>query len=340
MSTAALLMAMFGALKILGGYIYGGIHNIMVYFMNGSVSTRGNFGVAELAKIIGDILIQFLLLMLPLFAVSLLVGIVANLVQVGFLFSGKTIRPKFSKINPLQGFKRIFSMRSVVEMIKAILKVVAIGTIAYLEFMKQFGKFSTLMMYDIQSSAAAIVDMCINIAFQCGIALVFIGVIDYVYQWWEYEKNLRMTKQEIKDEYKMMEGDPKIKGKIKEKQRQMAMSRMMASVPSADVVITNPTHYAVALRYDEKEAPAPVMLAKGKDLIAQRIKKVAIENHVEIVENKAVAQALFISMEIGQMIPEDMYAAVADILAYVYKLKNPNINRDTNIRRDPKLGSE
>jgi flagellar biosynthetic protein FlhB len=170
-------------------------------------------------------------------------------------------------------------------------------------------------------SVSYIASLCINVAIRVSFSLLFIALLDYVYQWWDYEKSLRMTKQEIKEEYKQMEGNPEIKGKIKQKQRQMSMRRMMAEVPKADVVITNPTHFAIAIKYDASKGEAPIVLAKGQDFIAQRIKEIARENKVEIVENKPLARQIYASVEVGEAIPQELYQAVAEVLAFVYSLK-------------------
>ena len=178
-----------------------------------------------------------------------------------------------------------------------------------------------MRMSDVVAIASKGLEIVFGLIFQICAAMLIIAILDYAYQWWQYEKDLKMTKQEVKDEYKTMEGDPKIKGKIRQKQRQMSMMRMMSRVPEADVVITNPTHYAVALKYDDKVSSAPVVIAKGQDYIARKIKEVAIENNVEIVENKPLAQSLYNLCEIDDEIPADLYQAVADILVFVYKQK-------------------
>lgn len=322
-NTAVMTAAMFGALYLFGGGIVNGMTALLKAMFEKMGDVRADTDVPGMASFISDILWRFLSILAPILIVSAVVGVVANLIQVGFLFTGEPLKPKFSKINPLQGFKRIFSMRSLAEMVKAIIKVTVVGVLVYNEYMRYFDSFPGLMDITPAQAAGEIISICFSLAFKAILALAAIGLADYLYQWWEYEKNLKMTKEEVKQEYKQQEGDPQIKSRRREKARQMSMMRMMQSLPKADVVITNPTHYAVALRYNEEEAPAPVVVAKGKDFVAQKIKDKAREYNIEIVENKPVAQALYTSCDIGQKIPDDMFAAVAEILAYVYRKKNP-----------------
>ncbi len=323
-NTAVMTAANIAALFVFGGSMINGMMNLIVRYFNDVGTQRGSFTAADMNVVVGQAVWELVKIVGPLLGVALAAGVVVNLAQVGFLFSGEGLKPKFSKINPLQGIKRLFSMRSLVEMLKALLKLTIVGVLVYQEYMKNFDKFPGLLNVSIADAAKTIVDICFALAFKAILALVGLGLADYLYQWWEYEKNLKMSKEEVKQEYKQQEGDPLIKSKRRERQRQMSMMRMMQALPKADVVITNPTHYAIALRYNEEENPAPVVLAKGKDLVAKKIKEKARELAVEIVENKPVAQALFVACEIGQSIPDDMFAAVAEILAYVYKLKNPD----------------
>ncbi len=319
-NTAVTMVAMFAAISMFAASILRGVIELLTSYLGSGFELELTMtGVQQMmSHAIGSLFSN----MLPMMLVAVVVGVLVNIVQVGFLFTAASIKPKFSKINPMQGFKRIFSMRSVVEMLKAVLKIAVVGFVVYSEYMNNFPQFPNLMGYSVATGGQAVFDMCMSVGFKASIVLIIIGVADFMYQWFDYEKNLRMTKQEIKDEYKMIEGDPKVKGKIKEKQREIAMKRMMADVPDADVVITNPTHYAVALRYDEQKSPSPMVVAKGQDLVAQRIKDRAREAGVEIVENKPVAQALYLTVDIGQSIPEDMFQAVAEILAFVYNKRS------------------
>ncbi|MCL2002674.1 MAG: flagellar biosynthesis protein FlhB [Oscillospiraceae bacterium] len=334
-NTAALTTCMFIVLFAAGGHMVNGMIALMQYFIGSISATQTLPEQADIAASLFKAIYEFLWILFPVMAVALVVGILVNVAQVGFLITGETVKPKLSKINPLQGFKRIFSMRSVVEMLKSILKIGLMTLIVYQEYMKNFGVFPGLLELELGRAAGVIVDMSVAIAVKAAVVLMGIGLADYLYQWWEYERNLKMSKEEIKQEVKQMEGDPLIRSKRKEKQRQMSMMRMMRAVPQADVVITNPTHYAVAVRYDEKEDDAPVVLAKGKDLVALRIRQIAEEHRVEIVENKPVAQALYMSCEVNQRVPYDMFAAVAEIFAYVYKKRHPSSPRRPVTRPRP-----
>jgi flagellar biosynthetic protein FlhB len=207
-----------------------------------------------------------------------------------------------------------------------VFKVLVVGFIAYAYINDKLSDLTVLMGADINTIIRNGFDMIFDLAFRTCAAILILSVIDYGWQWRQYEQELKMTKQEVKEEYKQMEGDPKIKAKIKEKQRKISMRRMMSDVPKADVVITNPTHFAVAVKYDPEAADAPVMLAKGMDYIAYRIRRIAEENDVAIVENKPLARALYDAVEIGDKIPAELYHAVAEVLAYVYSVKNKSIS--------------
>lgn len=257
----------------------------------------------------------------PLILMIMFTGIASNLAQVGILFVPKSIQPKLERISFLSGFKKLFSMKTAKDLVKAILKVIIIFYIGYLLIHPLILDIPKLLDRDINELVDFGVSTSLNMSFKLLIAMVSIAVLDYVFQRTEYAKKLKMTKQEVKDEYKNTEGDPQIKSRIKSVQREMAMSRMMSQVPEADVVITNPTHYAVALRYNKEKDSAPTVIAKGADLIAQRIKEIAKENKIEIVESKQLAQSLYKSTEIGDEIPFELYSAVAEILAYIYSLK-------------------
>ncbi|WP_102346930.1 flagellar biosynthesis protein FlhB [Bacillus sp. Marseille-P3661] len=257
----------------------------------------------------------------PIMLTVFIAGLAANYMQFGFLFSSETIQFKLEKINPIQGAKRIFSIRAIVEMFKSILKILIVGTGAFAILWINFDGVLLLSQQGVGASLAFLGKITVQMGITVSILLIILSIFDYAYQKFEHEKNLRMSKQDIKDEYKNMEGDPKIKSKIKEKQRQMAMQRMMQEVPKADVVITNPTHYAIALKYDETKSDAPIVVAKGVDYIALKIKQVAKNNDVIMVENRPLARALYAQAELGDRIPEQFFKAVAEILAYVYRLK-------------------
>ena len=320
--TAFSLMVMFGVLSIFGKTILDNTKELMISFFNTGENIPKVVGISALSPYLSKAFVQFLMIMVPLLLAAFLAALVFNYLQVGFLFSTKAMKPKMERISLLAGFKRIFSKRTLVELVKSIIKITVLGVVAYDAYMAKIKEMPMLMWANILTSAQATVDILISVAFQLGIALAIIAPFDFLYQWWKYEKDLMMTKQEIRDEYRLTEGDPQIKGKIRQKQRQISAMRMMQAVPNADVIITNPTHYAIALKYDETKHSAPVILAKGKDYIARKIREIALDNKIEIIENKPLAQYLYFFCDIGDEVPEEMYRAVAEILAYVYKIKH------------------
>lgn len=277
--------------------------------------------VAALTPIFIELVIQFFMIIAPVLGVSLIIGIAVDYAQVGYLQVKDPMTPKWEKINPVNGFKRLLSPKSFIQTLKTVIKFTVLGYIVYNEMKKIVPEFPALMQSDLKVSIEYIIEKIFSVAYKLGLAYLFIGLADYGYSRWDYERGLRMTKQEIKEEYKQMEGDPQIKGKIKQKQMQMSLLRMMAEVADADVVITNPTHYAVALKYDDEKSQAPTVTAKGKDFVALKLKEKAAECGVEMVENKPLAQALYATVEVGEEIPPEFYAAVAEILAEIYRLK-------------------
>lgn len=258
----------------------------------------------------------------PLLCASAAAGVVATFLQTKMLVSGEALRPKFSRINPLEGIKRLFSLRSVVEALKGLLKILILLFLIYRFLAGVVDVFPKLMFTDLTSGCAYLLDLAFQMAMQIALAYVVLAAADFFYQWWDYERQIKMSKQEIKEEFKQMEGDPQVKGKIKQLQRQMAQSRMMQKVPGADVVIRNPTHFAVALRYKPDQDAAPLVLAKGQDAVALRIVKVAEEAQVAVVQNVPLARALYATTEIGQEIPPELYNAVAEVLVYLYRLNS------------------
>ena len=260
-------------------------------------------------------------LVLPVMGVVLVLGTAVAYFQVGPLFTLKPVMPDLSKINPLEGLKRLVTLRSLVDLVKSLLKIVIVGFVVYTELSNDWTRVTQLGSMQVPDILSVAGGLTFNIFWKASLAIFVISLFDFWYQRFEFEKSLRMSKQDIKDEFKQQEGSPEIKGKIKERQRAMAMRRMMADVPKADVVITNPTHFAVALHYDGENMQSPVVLAKGVDEVAQKIKKVARDAGVVLVENRPLAQTLYRTVEIGDAIPGELFQAVAEVLAYVYRLK-------------------
>ena len=310
---------MFGALAIFGGQMVEGMSDMERHFF--SSAGPDVLDIASVQASFKDAIVLFLQIMLPFMAAAMLAGVLFNVLQTGFMYSTKALSPKLERISPVAGFKRIFSKRTLIDLFKALIKIAILGYVAYTEFKSRIDEFPALMTQEVRFSAASFAQTAISVAFKLAIALAIFAPFDYLYQRWKYNKDLMMTKQEIKDEYKLTEGDPKVKGKIAQKQREMSRMRMMQAVKDADVIITNPTHYAIALSYKEEKNSAPIVVAKGKDYLAQKIKERARECSVEIVENRPLARALFFFCEVGDEVPEDLYKAVAEVLAYVYRMK-------------------
>ncbi len=321
-ATAITLIGGFLALKILGRYMFKKIYQLMNF----------DFSIIQDAQHIIDdkFLLDFFIFLAtkvfiicgPIFLVVALIGLVTNLLQVGWHPTSKPLKPKFNAFNPVNGFKRMFSGKQIIETLTAILKVSFIGFIIYKEISGQINQIRNIIYMDLIEAVAYILDFAINIGMTVGYYFIIIAILDFAYQRFSHNKKLRMSKQEIKDEYKQIEGDPFIKGKIKQKMRESSLKRMMQEVPGADVIITNPTHFAVAIKYDREKETAPIVVAKGVDYLAQKIKEIGKENNIEIVENKPLARALYGSVDIGKEIPPELYQAVAEVLAFVYKLRN------------------
>jgi len=263
----------------------------------------------------------YLSIMVPVFVAITLVGVGSNLLQSGLVLTARPLGPDFSRIDPLKGLQRVFSLRSIVELMKAIIKLAVISYVVYQVFQERYFQITSMVGTDIYRVAGALGDAAMEILFKAGLALLAVAVLDYGYQRWEYERNARMTRQEVKEEYRQSEGDPKVRSKIRQQQRQMAARRMMHDVPASDVVITNPTHLAVALQYRPEAMRAPKVTAKGQLLVAERIKEIARQHGVPVIENKPLAQALFKSVDVGCEVPPDLYRAVAEVLVFIYQLR-------------------
>ncbi|WP_080846434.1 flagellar biosynthesis protein FlhB [Cytobacillus gottheilii] len=319
-NTALVLLAVFLFLFFAGSYLI----NILIYIMRHSFQEYMMLDLTEesIVVIFLDVIKELVIFLGPIMAVAMVGGIIANYAQVGVLFSTEAIQPKLEKLDPIKGFKRIFAVRALVELLKSMLKIGFVGAVAFAVLWLRIDEILYLSQKSIGAAMATIGSLTVQMGLFAVIALLFLAVLDYFYQKYDFEKNIRMSKQDIKDEHKNSEGDPLIKSKIKQKQREMAMRRMMQEVPNADVVITNPTHYAIVLKYDEAKSDAPIVVAKGVDFVAQKIKLIAKEHDIAAVENRPLARALYSQAEIGEAIPEEFFKAVAEILAYVYRIKH------------------
>ncbi len=263
---------------------------------------------------------QMALLLWPLMLTGLVLGFLSGFLQIGWLFTTKPLQPDFKKLDPIQGMGKLLSKRSFFEALKSFGKIILVGVLAYWTLFGRFDSFLGLAGVPLEAATSFMADVMFVILLKCCILLMVIAVIDYLFSRYEMEKKMKMTKQEVKEEHKETEGDPQIKQKVRSIQREMAQKRMMAEVPQSDVIITNPTHYAVALQYRREQMDAPIVAAKGSDHLARRIREIGAAHEVPVVENPVVARTLY-QVELGEAIPEDMFKAVAEILAYVYSLK-------------------
>ncbi|MGA2545752.1 MAG: flagellar biosynthesis protein FlhB [Rectinemataceae bacterium] len=306
------------ALVLLGPYFAGTMRDMLVFYL-------GLVGKADIARDSGPIVAAFFSyfarLTLPIAAVAVIGAIFSNVLQVGFVFSVKPITPDFSKIVPRFGqyFKRtLFSVEGLFNFAKSLMKIIIIGVISYLTIQGEFDKLRRLFEGPFWPSIAFIFSLTMRLVIEVAAALIALAIPDYLFQRRQYMESLKMSKQEVKEERKMQEGDPLVKSRLRERMRELLLRNMAVNVPKADVVITNPTHYAIALEWDREKMPAPTVTAKGVDEVAQRIKRIAAENGVPLVENRPLARALYADVEIGDSIPDKYYQAIAAVLAHIY----------------------
>ena len=293
------------------------------YFQH--VARHGDLNYNVLAILFTEAGAGVVFAVLGVFAVAFLIGILANVAQFGFLFTFQSIKPSFGKLNPINGFKTLFSKRSLVQLGKQLLKLTAVGIILYTELSNNLYVFAKVGDMDPGQVVDLMMNLIFNISWKFGLLLILIGVLDYAYERWQLQQNLKMTKQEVKDEYRQSEGNPEAKAALKRRQRETARRRMMQAVPRATVVVTNPTHFAVALEWDDVSMEAPVVVAKGADLLAKRIRDIAREHNIPIMENPPLARTLYDRVDLDQAIPPNLYAAVAQVIAFVYQLKRKTI---------------
>lgn len=324
-NSVVVLMAGLMSIRYAGPYMVDSLRDITVFFyqnLNTSLGTENiySYGIFLMGR-------TFLILA-PVLGVILLVGLLANYLQVGVLFSLKPLTPKISNINPTTGFQRLFSRRSLVEFVKSILKLLIIGWIAFAGVRGALPQLVPAMDMQGTEALGLVGSLALTIINKIIFVLMALAILDYLYQKWDYEDNLRMSKQEIRDEFRQAEGDPMIKARIRQIQREMARRRMFDAVPRADVVITNPTHVAVALEYKDG-MQAPIVLAKGERIVAERIKEMAIKSRIPIVQNPPLARALLKSCPVGAPISPDLFEAVAEVLAFVYRLNKRQNQKQT-----------
>jgi flagellar biosynthetic protein FlhB len=323
-NTFVVLMSGLFILFFAGAFIYHHLSHIMTDTLSrmAQISIEG----PNLTAFLTGKLKAMGLILAPIFIGIPIMAFAANFFQVGALFTTKPLEPKVSKLNPIKGLSKLFSKRSLMEMFKSIGKIVIVGTIAYLTVRGKMKEILVLGDMDPSGIGYFVLGLSFEIFLKTCWVLAVLAVVDFVFQKWQYIQDMKMTKDEVKEEFKQTEGDPLVKSRIRSAQREAARKRMMAQVPEADVVVTNPTHLAVALLYDTEQADAPMVVAKGQALIAEKIKEIAKEHDVPIMEDKPLAQALYKSVEIGETIPLLFYQAVAEILAYVYRLKGKSVH--------------
>lgn len=327
LNTAVIIVSFCFVMQFLGGYmlnkLLAHLKDSMLQIPNILQIQNSRYLFLILKEGIQDLLIICIPLWLLLFAIALFI----SYIQVGYKVSFEPMAPKFSKMNPISGLKKIVSKDTLVTLILSIAKVSVLGSIVLNIINSKIPIFVKFYDFTPAQILANISDTVLQIGFYAGGAFLVLAIIDYVYQRYKHEESIKMTKQEIKEEYKNAEGDPQIKGKIKQKMREGSMRRMMQAIPDADVIITNPTHFAIAIKYVEGKSSAPIVVAKGVDYVAQKIKEKAKEHHIQIVENKPLARALYYTVDLDKEIPPELYGAVAEVLAFVYNLENKSMNR-------------
>lgn len=321
--TSSSLAALFVVLKVFVGSIGTNfIESFGTYYRKIPDFAKEEFNINVAGALFFNVLLQIIKIAFPVIITAFIVALLVNIAQVKWKFTAKPLKPKFDKINPMKGFKRIISKEKIFDLVKSVLKVTVMF---YMVYGTLKDEWITLMnLYDIPLNQAIqlIGTITINLGFKISMFFLVIGFADLFYQKMKFKKDMKMTKQEVKDEFKQSEGDPQIKGKIRSKMREASQRRMMQALPEADVVITNPTHLAVAIKYDKDSSSAPVVIAKGADYMALKIKDAARENKIEIVENKPLARMLYYNVDLDSEIPSELYQMVAEVLAYVYGLKN------------------
>jgi len=320
-ATFSVILGGFVMLSLFGFYITKGLAAFMAESFRMSSYAGNGMNISELMRIFKESAYVLSRSFLPVLILPVFIA-AANILLHGLVFSTKPMSPDLGKLNPGKGLKKMFSVDSVSELVKSLLKI---GILSYAAISVLRGRWNEIAAFSdmgIAGLSAQSWSITLRIISRTLWVFALLAVADYIYQKWHFEKGLKMTKEEVKEETKTTEGDPLIKSRLRSAQREMARRRMMEAVPEADVVVTNPTHLAVALKYDAEKGSAPYVVAKGMDLVARRIKEIAVKHGVPVVEDKPLARSIFSGVEIGQEIPVELYRAVAGLLAYVYKLKN------------------
>lgn len=322
-------ITMFGAILAFSVLWRSMLDNLLEFYVDMFQTGFTKFSTITFATIpdIFTLMIRTLFLVSgPVVILIMISGLFVNYAQVGVLFTPKAIMPKANRVSLIEGMKRLFSVKTLMNFLKSLLKVAAFIFIGYLTIEPLIQITPQLINENLNTAIEFGATNMISLAIKLLIAMAFVSVVDYVFQWFQFEKKLKMSKQEVKDEHKNTEGNPEVRSRIKKIQSELSASRMMQAIPNADVVVTNPTHYAIALQYDKEKHNAPVVIARGADFLAQKIKEKAKDNEIEIVEKKELAQALYRVTRVGDQIPLELFDAVAEVLAYVYSLDKKKIN--------------
>jgi len=318
-SSVAVLLTGLSTICLFGSYMYNKTSLLMAESF--SMIKNPVLGLSEFLVLGEHVVRVFITAVIPLMLAVALVAILSNVMQIGFMFNLTLLAPKFEKLNPLQGIKKFASKRALMELFKSVSKLGIIGLVAYWTAKGEMDRFFTLPWMDVSAIGLHILKVILKLFIRVCLIMILLAAIDFIFQKWQHEEKLKMTKQEVKEEFKQMEGDPQIKSRIRKVQIEIAKKRMMQEVPKADVVVTNPVHLAIAIKYDNSVMNAPQVVAKGAELLADKIRVLAREHSVPVVENKKLARELYKTVEIGGEIPSDFYQAVAEVLAYVYRLK-------------------
>lgn len=325
--TASSLLTLFVILKIFLGFMGTKFLENFAKIYDKIPDLAGTeFNVPTANSLFYNGILDVIFISAPVFISGFIVAFLVNIIQVKWKFSWKPIKPKFEKVDPLKGIKRIISLDKIIDLLKSVIKVVVMFYIVYGALRDQWRTLINLYDIPLWQAISLVGGIVMDLGLKISILFMIIGFVDLIYQRLKFKKDMKMTKQEVKDEFKQSEGDPQIKGKIRNKMREASQRRMMQALPEADVVITNPTHLAVAIKYDRESSLAPIVIAKGADYVAQKIKDVAKEHKIEIVENKPLARMLYYNVELDHEIPQELYQMVAEVLAYVYSLKNKKVD--------------
>ena len=323
LGSAVLLLAAVLLLMSLGGGVLVFGANLMRHQL-GSAPDLAATSQTLLREWLG-IMLQLSVVVLPILGLMMLTGVLTSLLQIGFLWVPDRLAPDFSRLSPLAGLRRIFSLQGTMRLGFGLVKVLIVSVVAAAVLWRRWDEVLRATAFDIPQLGEFLIDISLSTMLWAGLALVVLAILDFALQRWKYDQDLRMTHQEVREEMKNLQGDPQIVARRRAIQRQMVLNRMGTSVPKADVVVTNPTELAVAIQYEPEEMAAPVVVAKGAGVIAQRIRRLALENNIPIVERKPLAQLLYKEVDIGKPVPTESYAAVAEVLAYVYQLQGKKL---------------